>query len=260
MITRDPDLVNDLRAGGFVKCYTPTCDFWISPDSQYAIENSGGGYYTCPRCQRSYNLIYELPWAVPGSEEYQQFDTYTGSGTGPSGLSASEVGQIGEDIVEQLGEIPGYGPLTWWHEGGAAAPSPVDGATQEWAIEVKTVLYDAMHHRFIAGGNRGTRNERADKNQAAEEMGKLGILGVLVILDMRRSVADIYVKEMPLAGWNVRGKTFYGIGNFRSHAGTHLVKEVPFKNPYVDPDHPAPYGPDTGSAFDDNAVEEAMPF
>lgn len=258
MVTRDPDLVNDLKAGGFVKCYTPTCDFWISPDSQYAIENSGGGYYTCPRCQRSYNLIYELPWQRPGLEDYHP-DDYSG-GLNASGLNVTEVGQLGENIVASLGELPGYGPITWWHGSNARDQSSLDGATRDWGIEVKTVLYDAMHHRFIAGGNRGTRNERADKNQAAEEMGKLGILGVLVILDMRRSVADIYVKEMPLAGWNVRGKTFYGIGNFRSHAGTHLVKEVPFKNPYVDPDHPAPYGPDTGSAFDDNAVEEAMPF
>jgi hypothetical protein len=78
-------------------------------------------------------------------------------------------------------------------------------------------------------------------------MGKKGVLGVLVLLDYRRSVADIYVREYP---------TEQGVGAFRSKSGTHLVKEVPFRNPFLDPHNPAPQV-ESGLGGD---YEEDLPF
>jgi hypothetical protein len=86
----------------------------------------------------------------------------------------------------------------------------------------------------------------------AVNMGKKGVIGVLVLTDYRRATADIYVKEFPAE----LGK----IGHFRSGAGNaqHLVAEVPFQSPYMDPAHPAPVTatPRGESAF----AEEEAPF
>jgi hypothetical protein len=145
--------------------------------------------------------------------------------------------QIGEDLIEHIGDLPGYGPITWWHPGGSLSNSPLDGATREWGIEVKTIGYDSLHHRFIPG----RQKERDDKNQQSREMGLKGVLGVLVLLDYRRDVADIYVKEMPLEPWQAgNGQTYQGVSTFRKNTAQKLVAEVPFKNPYKDPDSPTP--------------------
>lgn len=247
IIASTPDVAENAKAAGYIKCNNPSCDFWISPEAQHAVERAGG-YYTCPnyKCKQTSNLIHELPWMRSGYENYD--GPYQG-GTNNSGLNVSEVGQLGEDVVSHLKELPGYGPITWWHSSGVTDPSPVDGATKDWAIEVKTLLADSKHHRFIPGGNRsnvtGTRFEKEDKNEAAAQMGKQGILGLLVILDMRRSVADIYAKEMPIAGWtNSTGRQINGVAAFRNTNAEHLIAEVPFKNPYMDPSHPAPQNPE----------------
>lgn len=244
IIASSPELAQDSQAAGFQKCHNGSCDFWISPEAQTSVEKSGG-YYSCPRCLKSYNMMYELPWSHPDAG-----DNYDPTRTSPSGLTVTEVGDIGEKLVEGLKQLPGYGPITWWHSGGVTGASPLDGATKDWGIEVKTILADALHHRFIAGGNRPrageTYPEKEMKNKEAEKMGKLGVLGLLVILDMRRSVADIYAKEMPLAGWtNSTGRQINGVAHFRSNSANHLLAEVPFKNPYMDPSHPAPQSPET---------------
>lgn len=253
IIANNPELAEDVRAAGYIKCHNSACDFWISPEAQNSVAEAGG-YYTCPRCKKSYNLLYELPWQRPGIEDYYDPSIRTNS----SGLTVVEVGQIGETIIQELGELPGYGPIIWWHSSDTLNHSPIDGATKDWAIEVKTLLYDALHHRFIAGGDRPrageTYSEREMKNKAAEEMGKNGVLGLLVMLDMRRSIADIYAKEMPLGDWSdSQGKIRNGIVHFRTNTAEHLIAEVPFKNPYTDPNHPAPHGPEM-------AVADNIPF
>lgn len=247
LVARTPEDAEQARAAGYVQCATTKsqnggmmsrglpCQFYISPEAQSAVIDKGGGYYTCPVCAQSHDLLHELPWHGVSYDEgivNQRADQaangwQVGGGT-RIGLGMDAQAQIGENLVESLHEIPGYGPITWWHQGGATANSPLDGATKDWGVEVKTLGYDAIHHRFVPGRPR----EKEDKNQHAADMGKLGVLGVLVLLDYRRSVADIYVQEFP---------SEKGVGAFRSHNGQHLVKEVPFKNPLMDPHDPQPH-------------------
>jgi hypothetical protein len=245
IVARTPQDAEQAEAVGYVKCDTfkdslksrqgsPPCNFFISPEAQSAVEQAGG-YYTCPICQQSHDLLHHLPWHGVPEDEFDQRAFTAGGGT-RIGLGLDVQSQIGENLVEQLGEIPGYGPITWWHAGGSTAASPLDGATEEWGIEVKTLGYDAMHHRFIPGRVK----EKNDKNKHALDMGKKGVLGVLVLLDYRRSVADIFVREYPVVAGNSQGLYDKGIGAFRSHQGQHLVKEVPFKNPLMDPHDPSP--------------------
>lgn len=275
-----------LEAAGYVRCYTNNwrkatgdqgqpinvpCPFWISPEGQTHITNQMGGYFTCPICQRSYDLMHDLPWhgvepseAESNQREDQQAHNWTAGGGTRVGLKMAEQAQIGENLVEHLGSLGQYGPITWWHSGGATANSPLDGATQDWGVEVKTLGYDTMHHRFVPGGVRKngdgtTYDERAEKNEQAESMGKKGVLGVLVLLDYRRSIADIYVKEMPLGPRQTdSGQTIQGVTTFRSSSGEKLVAEVPFSNPLLDPHSLAPHVETGKSAFEE--PEEAAAF
>lgn len=244
IVARTPEDAEQAQLAGFKECstfYRPQkrypqggyCRFWLSPETQHAVEKQGGGYYTCPICRHSHDLLHELPWWGVDPEEAEQnrredVDTgFTAGGGTHIGLGLAEQGEVGESLVRNLGNLPGYGPFVWFHEGGANANSPLDAATKDWGVEIKTIGYDATHHRFIPG----RKNEKTDKNEMAASMNKQGVLGVLVLLDYRRSVADIYVREFPLAN---------GVGTFRSHNAQHLVAEIPFRNPLMDPHSPSP--------------------
>jgi hypothetical protein len=201
-MANDPSQAGQLQEQGYYKCLNPMCDFHFSPERMSS--HDAMDTLDCPNCQRSYNMLDSAPFAQAGGGNDS---SYSAGGGTIAGISMKDQGEIGEDIVRSLGEIPGYGSITWWHEGGAQAASPLDGGTADWGVEVKTLNVDAKNHRWIPGGARRsraaiplgiTRDEKDDKNRAAEQMGYKGVLGVLVILDYRRSVADIYVREMPL--------------------------------------------------------------
>lgn len=212
------------------------CGYWISPTVKAKVEQ-GNGYFTCPRCKLSFDLLDGLPWHGPvdGDEQFAQ-EFKSGGGT-RIGIPMQDQAQIAENLIAKMGEIPGYGPITWWHPGGAVSQSPLDGAVKEWGLEIKAIGYDSTHHRFIPGD----RHEKNDKNRQAQEMGLKGVLGVLVMLDYRRDLADIYVKEMPLEPWEfVPGRFTQGVSTFRKDSAQKLVAEVPFESPYKDPSNPNP--------------------
>lgn len=253
IVARTSQEADQARLAGCVQCATyhnpqqrfpqgMYCPFWMPHETQTTVTDQGGGYYTCPICRQSHDLLHELPWH--GVEEEVNPSFYAGGGT-RIGLGMDVQAQIGEDLVRNLKEIPGYGPVVWFHEGAANVPSPLDAATKDWGVEIKTLGYDAAHHRFVPG----RPQEKADKNQMAESMNKQGVLGVLVLLDYRRSVADIYVQEFPLAT---------GVKAFRSNApgSSHLVREMPFRNPLMDPHDPSP----KAEGFEPSAVHEDWGF
>jgi hypothetical protein len=211
-MANDPSQAGQLQEQGYYKCLNPMCDFHFSPERMSS--HDAMDTLDCPNCQRSYNMLDSAPFAQAGGGNDS---SYSAGGGTIAGISMKDQGEIGEDIVRSLGEIPGYGSITWWHEGGAQAASPLDGGTADWGVEVKTLNVDA-------------------KNQ----MGYKGVLGVLVILDYRRSVADIYVREMPLGETPSHPNATPGVFAWRKHNGTHLVKEVPFANPFLQPNSPAP--------------------
>lgn len=233
VVASDPVQGAQLVNAGYTKCFTSNCDFYISPEVKETIQQSNG-YYTCPRCRKTYDMLEDVPWhGAP--EDVGNFTLGQGGGT-RIGLSMMDQADIGEDLIHAHG-LPGYGPIVWWHQGGACSKSPLDGATADWGIEVKTIGYDALHHRFIPGRPK----EKASKNQQAAEMGLQGILGVLVLLDYRRSVADVYVKEMPLTPWqDVQGTFRQGVVAYRKNTGLQLLEEIPFQNPFMQPEHPVP--------------------
>jgi hypothetical protein len=248
-----PEQAQQLVAAGYHECAGKlrngaACPFFLSPQTVAMVQNNGG-YWTCPVCQHSQDLLSHLPWHGASEDEFDRSGFSAGGGT-RIGLKMSDQSQIGEDLVENMKELPGYGPITWWHQGGATSPSPLDGATADWGIEVKTLSYDATHHRFVPGGVRNGYDEKAAKNEQAAQMGLKGVLGVLVLLDFRRSVADIYVKAMPLETWR-DGANYprQGVAAFRTNTAQHLVAEVPFKNPFMSPEDPSP-----------TAAREEVPF
>lgn len=232
-----PEQGEQLKNAGYLKCYgqyfKAPCNFFLSPEAQAESIDQAGGYYTCPACKQSHDLMEDMP-SHKVDDEYADFSA--GGGT-RVGIPMQEQAQIGEDLIAHMGSLPGYGPIIWWHQGGSVAKSPLDGATRDWGIEVKTIGYDAIHHRFIPGGT----TTKQMKNDEAQKMGLSGILGLLVLLNYKTSMADVYVREMPLAPWkNAAGRTHIGVASFRSSNAEHLLERIPFKNPLVDPTNSAP--------------------
>lgn len=249
-----PEQAEELANAGYQKCETGKCSFHLSPEAKATVENHpDGGYYSCPNCKRSYDLMSHLPWHGAPEEQaaynVRQFEqeryepdeaqpgAFIPGGATKIGLTLKEQAQIGEDLIEEHG-LPGYGPLLWWHQGGATANSPLDGTTKEWGIEVKTLGFDDTHHRFIPG----SPDDKGAKNKQAEELNLKGILGVLVMLNYRTSMASVYVKEMPLETWtNTMGRQINGVAAFRTNTGQRLLEEIPFRNPFLNPHSNAPY-------------------
>jgi hypothetical protein len=230
---------NMLQQTGFMKCPTPTCDFHLSPEQQTAIEQSNG-YFTCPKCHQTYNLRPDAPEPtvnMGGGYDHRMEQGQTGGGT-KVGIPLKDVGQIGENIIAEMGSVPGYGPLTHMHSGGASGNSTFDAYVDGWGVEIKAIDMRSLNHRWIPGGNEQGPNamSRAEKvqkmNTVAEEQGLKGCLGLLVLLDFRRDKAEVYAREMPFDG--------SGVINWRKHNGTKLVEEVPFQSPFKDPNSPVP--------------------
>lgn len=228
-----PATPQQLHAAGWMDC--PRChNFWISPENKARIEASGG-YFTCPKCRLTTDLLHNLPWHGATEEDYYPRGN-TGGGT-TVGIPMTDVGQIAENLVQQMGEIPGYGPIVWWHPGGSAGRSALDGATREWGIEVKGMVYDSASHFW----HPGDATEAQGKNGAAAEMGLKGVLGVFVLENFRTDTADVYVKEMPLEPWvNPQGKPMAGVAKWHKRTGSKVASAVPFANPLKDPHNPTP--------------------
>ena len=236
-----------LHAAGWMDC--PVChQFWLSPENKAQIE-AHSGYFTCPKCKRTSNLLYNLPWHGAEEEDYYPKGK-TGGGTAV-GIPMSDIGQIAENVVRHMGNIPGYGPIVWWH-GSATDQSPLDGATQEWGIEVKGQAYDASYHAW----HPGDQIEAQKKNAQAQEMGLKGVLGVYVLLNFRSDTADVYAKAMPLETWFAQpGRPKQGVVQWFKRTGEKVASDLPFTNPLKDPHNPSP-GPYSMAAY----YERPMPL
>lgn len=227
-----PQEIENLDAAGYMPCRNPRCDFHISPEAQQDIPMHGE--YDCPRCQSRYYPYGTVPFArdqetalgtpVPKTKRKMNGITH-------SGLSLTEIGQLGEDLIQEQGQLPGYGPFTWWSP---VYHSPLDGAVEDWGIEVKAIDKQGKHQKFVAG----KPFYREQKNKMAATMGKKGVLSVLVVLDFVRSVADVYVREHLLEPWRAgNGKMVTGIANYHKSQAPRILEEIPFKNPFLDPHH-----------------------
>jgi hypothetical protein len=247
-VPETPQERQQLTNEGWLPCRIPTCDYMLAPQDYESAEDNDY-YFSCPNCKKTYELIAPTPFSIdqqgraianpdaannphgepiPGIKN-RQYETFVG-------LTMKQQGDIGENIVKGLKVLGDYGQITWWSSN---YNDPIDGGAGEWAIEVKTLCIDVNNHRFIPGNV-----ERKDKMVArATELGFKGILGVLVLLDYRRSVADIYTMEMPLGPWIAQnGKPVQGPVAFRKHNGQQLLTEIPFDNPFLNPNFNDPQG------------------
>lgn len=189
--------VEQLEQAGYQSCRNQLCDHMHDPAE---IAPAPGVHpsdhqHTCSHCG-----LEQFPHLKPGTP---------GGGTN-SGLSMEEQGQIGEDLVEQMHVIPGYGPIEWWHTGGTLHNSALDGATKHWGIEVKSFNWTNVRKRGQINNNAKAAKARAINDPAlfAAEMqdpkldavlhrlNLIGLLGILVLLDFETSTADIFGHEM----------------------------------------------------------------
>lgn len=264
---KDPATPQQLVAAGWTLC-PRSGDFWISPENMEKIKQDNG-YFTCPKCHLSSLMVEGLPWHGVKEPDY-----YPGGNTGGGtsiGLPMEDVGQIAENVITGLGQIPGYGPITWWHPGGSASKAPLDGTTKEWGIECKGAVYDSVGHFFKPGDY----YEKMAKDRAARQLGLKGVLGVLVLLNFRNDLADVYVKEMPPIWYTKTGKEMRGTVKWHKGTGEKVLSGIPFESPYKDPNNlaPGPYSmqeyynkpaPTNIQHFPQeppsNSVEEEAPF
>lgn len=228
-----PQDVQRLEQAGFFKCRVPVCDYYLSPAEQAHAEDEDY-FFSCPNCKRTYSLMDATPFGGTGGGPGPTPGIANREGETVVGLTMKQQGDLAEELVQGLKTIEGYGPITWWSP---TYNDPIDGGCGEWAIEVKAICIDAKNHRFVPGPQ-----PRKDAMIArAKELGFKGVLGLLVILDYRRSVADIYSMEMPLDPWyNQQKRLKQGPVAFRKKDATHLIAEVPFTNPFLNPQSQEP--------------------
>jgi hypothetical protein len=237
---QNPQQAQQLEGEGFLKCRNPACWYYIAPQEFEDMEDQDY-YFSCPVCKRTYPLMDANPFTMHnGVAIGNQYESPEAEGIANRnwettvGLTMKELGDLGEDVVQNLKVIPGYGPITWWSP---SYNNPIDGGTKDHAIEVKTICIDIKNHRFIPGG--------PDRKQAmiakAQELGYSVILGVLVILDFRTSLADVYTMEMPVGPWVTQGnRQVQGPVAYRKHNGQQLAAEVGFPNPFLMPQKEEP--------------------
>ena len=139
---------------------------------------------------------------------------------------------IGREIVANLGALPGYGGIVWWAGKGS---HPLDGATHEWGIDVKTVDHNDPYHRYVPSGKRNYPRVTESKNEQALQMGLKGIIGVLVEVDYRNDTAEIWAKEMPLKAHWFNNSLQSGVYGWNKYDAPRILERVPFKNPMKNP-------------------------
>lgn len=197
-LATSPLHAQELEHNGYQACRNPRCDHMHGPEVQEAAGGNIDANHVCQHCSLDQKL-------------FKRAGKDTGGGTN-AGISMDEQSQIGEDMVQALGEIPGYGKIAWWQKGPAAgATSALDGATLNWGIEVKTYNWANEDPRGKINSTARAAKARAisDPNLFAKEVNDpkfnailgqqkfQGLLGILVLLDFMTDLADIYGHAMP---------------------------------------------------------------
>ena len=188
------------NAGG--DCINPKCQYEFTAEDKDDI-NRSRGWFTCPRCDHTYNYFSETAnKSNPG-------------GMTRAGLTMKEVGDMGEQVVTRLGTVPGVGEVTW------VSPdykSPIDAIIGGYACEIKT-NHSESSPRFKLGGS----HEVLEKKIKAEELGLPPAL-IGVRLNFYSDKADIFFRPQLTDTW---------IGNPQmDHVAKVDFSDLnPFKNP-----------------------------
>lgn len=215
-------------------CPNPKCDYQLTPQDYQNIQMDHG-WFVCPKCGMSFNMYYDT--GATGQP---------GGYTRAVGLSMTQMGQIGEQVVAQMGEVPTMGKIIQYY-GETLYFNPIDFQIGPYGVEVKTIHSEAATQRFkITGG--GTRSRQDAINGMvdfciAHDL-KPGLVGVR--LNFYTDVADIFARQGIADTWiGSRNMPHVASVNFKS------------LNPYKDPSEVPPPGemPD-----DDQSTDADIPF
>lgn len=178
-------------------CKNPFCPYqFVTADKKEMLAN--GGYFTCPVCDMTFNYSGKPEAAVK------------------AGITPTQMGDIGEDVIDGMINIPRVGPVMWRHP---QPQDPLDFVIGEFGVEVKTNHSEAQPRFKLGGGY-----ERAQKITKAMELGLTPAL-IGVRLNFYRSLADIFFRPQMSDSWiGQPGLEHIGQVNF-----SHLN---PFKKPY----------------------------
>lgn len=88
-------------------CENPKCGYHFTPQDEAQIQQQHGEF-TCPRCGWTQSIYGNEPTL----NTWSQGQSIAPGGRTNSGLTPTEMGRIGEQIVLRMGELPGVGPIT----------------------------------------------------------------------------------------------------------------------------------------------------
>lgn len=230
-----------MRAGPFL-CQNPKCLHNFAEDDIGAF----AGNLKCPECGWETDLGASLEprfFEGPGGGKAE----LNPGGMTRSGLTVGDMGHIGEQIVQRIGELPGIGVIT---PASSSYNFPIDvvitNARGAFGVEIKT-NHSQAQERFKIGG----KAERQAKIQYCLQNGlKPALIGVR--LNFFTDKAYVFFRE---------GLTDTWVGNSKMlHVGTYDFADLnPFKSP--DPESTAlaiqlAELPDQSEEMDHTAAED----
>lgn len=200
--------------GIYSDCPNPYCDYMFT-DEDVDHASVVGGAFQCPQC----GWKFDLHKMLLGERDRTR-----------SGMSLSEMGTLGENVVkayaQQMGEIPGIGPLTWESP---TYQDPIDLVAGDFALEVKT-LHSESFPRFKIAADPSTGGARADvirkkhqrMNELSQHFGKPlypGMLGLRLNFYTNRAdffFAPEYKDRMMTAMTHVGEYDFSALNPFKN--------------------------------------------
>jgi hypothetical protein len=199
--------VEEHNAGG--DCMNPRCDYQFT-EQDWSDIGMMSGWFTCPKCNYTYNYLDPnyATFATPG-------------GRTRSGLTLSEMGDLGEKIIARMGSIPTAGQVIHIYP---EYNNPIDGIVGRYGVEIKTIHSEAQPRFKLAGG--ATNRQR--KTLYCQEKNLVpGMIGVR--LNFYTSKADIFFRQGMADTW-------IGSSNM-PHVATVDFRDI---NPFPDPSEVPP--------------------
>jgi hypothetical protein len=186
-------------------CRNPKCGYIFSPEDEKEMYYNGG-WITCPNCGTIQN---------PMEEGVTRKTT-------KAGITPSEMGNIGEEIVGRLHTIPLLGEITWKSN---QVQFPIDMIAGPFGVEIKTNHSEAQP-RFKLGGGTDTGRSGTLKGKLMYcENNNLRPALVGVRLNFYTDKADIFVRPDSFTD------TWIGANALHHVASVDFTDLNPFKRP-----------------------------
>lgn len=188
-------------------CVSPKCNYEFTPADEAEIARDSG-WFTCPKCTLTYNYLDE------SAGRYNRV-----------GMSPTEMGQIGEKVVENMGTIPLLGPITWTSN---EYNAPIDLVAGQYGCEVKSNHSESQARFKMGGGAYGKGTGRGvpmqEKAQYCFDQGLTPAL-VGVRLNFYTDKADVFVRPGSFTD------TWIGASTLQHAATVDFSAINPYKNP-----------------------------